>query len=204
MIALISKDNNSIEDKEINVINTLFKKGLIELFHFRKYNISDEDARYFIKRINKEYSCKVIIHQRFHLIDIYGLGGYHIGKNIPRPPVEEAKVFISRPCHSLKELEKYRKDEGIDQVLLSPIFDSISKKGVKGEFDLNELKKDLNKPRDNFRVLALGGIDGENAKRAFDLGFDGVALKGAFWNKVEQNRLDEAIKMLENIKSYVR
>lgn len=87
------------------------------------------------------------------------------------------KFSTSESCHSLKELDSSQKE----YCFLSPIFNSISKKGYLAKFDFSVLKKALEIERKT-EVIALGGINDQNFNKAIQLGFDGVALKGFLWN----------------------
>ncbi|GAA5037849.1 thiamine phosphate synthase [Marivirga lumbricoides] len=87
--------------------------------------------------------------------------------------------------HSLKEMEEISVND--DYAFLSPIFDSISKKGYTSKFDLEELKSFLK--RSPKKIVALGGIDEDKIDWVKEAGFSGIALLGAIWqseNPVEK------------------
>lgn len=65
-------------------------------------------------------------------------------------------------------------------LLLSPVFDSLSKPGYKGRFKAGFR---LHKRDCPAQVLALGGVDHTNAALAREMGFDGAALLGAIWTE---------------------
>ena len=68
-----------------------------------------------------------------------------------------------------------------DYVFLSPIFDSISKKGYKSAFSFRELKKCFdNKVFDN-NVVALGGVTIRNISTLEQIGFSSCALLSELW-----------------------
>ena len=79
--------------------------------------------------------------------------------------------------HSLEEIDEYKAD--YNYAYLSPVFDSISKKGYRSNFDLKALRSSLEHLKCN--LLALGGIDEDKIKIARELGFAGVAVLGAIW-----------------------
>lgn len=83
-------------------------------------------------------------------------------------------------CHSFEEVEAL--DGQLPYCFLSPIFDSISKRGYHAKFDKNELKAFLKKKR-TIKVIGLGGITAENYTELLDLGFDGGAFLGSIWEK---------------------
>ena len=88
--------------------------------------------------------------------------------------------------HSLKELEECK--EKYEYAFLSPIFDSISKKDYKSNFDLQELKRKfpLLLGEGQGGVIALGGIDEDKIETCRQLGFVGVAVLGAIWQSKNQ------------------
>lgn len=85
-------------------------------------------------------------------------------------------------CHSFEEVEALEKEK--IYCFLSPIFDSISKKGYKANFDTETLKAFLKKER-QIKVIALGGLTEGNYNEIIELGFDGGAFLGSIWSKYE-------------------
>ncbi|NQX98055.1 MAG: thiamine phosphate synthase [Flavobacteriales bacterium] len=82
-------------------------------------------------------------------------------------------------CHSFDDVEAIDGKE--EYCFLSPIFDSISKKGYRANFEKSELKAFLKKER-KIKVIALGGITEENYLEVLELGFDGGAFLGSVWS----------------------
>lgn len=79
--------------------------------------------------------------------------------------------------HSLEEIVQYARP--YDYAFLSPIFNSISKKGYYSPFDLEVVKDFLhNRPE---KLIALGGIDEDKVETVKATGFGGAALLGAIW-----------------------
>jgi thiamine-phosphate pyrophosphorylase len=93
--------------------------------------------------------------------------------------------------HSLEEIEQYSVQ--YDYAFLSPIFNSISKKGYNSPFDL-EVVKDFLQNRQE-KIIALGGVDDDKIETVKTTGFDGVALLGAIWESEDPigkfNRISE-------------
>ncbi len=83
-------------------------------------------------------------------------------------------------CHSFEEVEAL--DGQLPYCFLSPIFDSISKRGYHAKFDKKELQEFLKKKR-TIKVIGLGGVTSENYTELLDLGFDGGAFLGSIWGK---------------------
>lgn len=86
-------------------------------------------------------------------------------------------------CHSFEEVENL---EGkIEYCFLSPVYDSISKRGYQSNFDKEELKEFLKKDR-SIKVIGLGGVTEENYMELLEMGFDGGAFLGSVWRKYNE------------------
>jgi thiamine-phosphate pyrophosphorylase len=83
---------------------------------------------------------------------------------------------ISTSFHSTTAIFKSRRK--YEYVFLSPVFDSISKQGYKGNFSLEELKSFLKSKKN---IIALGGINAENIELVKQKGFAGAAVLGSIW-----------------------
>ncbi len=106
--------------------------------------------------------------------------------NTPTPPtlLEDLRrqgCRLSTGIHSTADLP--RSGAPWDLLLLSPVFDSISKPGYKGRFHSGFR---LPHHGSEAKVLALGGVDETNAAQARQMGFDGIGLLGAIWQKPAQ------------------
>jgi thiamine-phosphate pyrophosphorylase len=81
-------------------------------------------------------------------------------------------------------------------VTLSPVFDSISKAGYNSGFTYATLKEASKKGIIEGNVIALGGISTSNIASIVDMGFGGVAVLGAVWNRAT---LEDAIMELGSL-----
>ena len=99
------------------------------------------------------------------------------------------KLYISTSFHTLSHLYNY--DSLYQYVFISPVFDSISKKGYRSAFKEIEIVKALNQTK--YDVIALGGITIDRISKARQLGFSGIAVLGAFWNSPDP--VDEFIRL---------
>ena len=70
-----------------------------------------------------------------------------------------------------------------DYVLLSPIFDSISKDDYTSRFTPVQLRELAKRKIIDKKVMALGGVDLENIGDLKSYGFGGAVLLGAIWNR---------------------
>ena len=89
--------------------------------------------------------------------------------------------ILSRACHSLEEVETTV--SRFNYVLMSPVYDSISKQGYRSGYSKDELKQAQESGVIHEKVVALGGISEVNLAEIKSLGFGGAALLGDIWNR---------------------
>lgn len=85
--------------------------------------------------------------------------------------------MVSISFHSL--LSMLEDNSNYTYVFLSPVFDSISKRGYSGAFSHSNLRSSLSKTKHN--VMALGGVKADVVQTVNELGFGGMAVLGAMW-----------------------
>lgn len=163
---------------EAVICNNLFAHGL-SLLHLRKPGATAESYEEFIRQIAPGYRCRIVLHDYYHLAETYHLHGIHLkggdGKNYHRYP----RVPISISCHSVEEIQNLPFRPAY--CFLSPVFDSISKKGYNSRFpvlpDVSGLSAD---------VIALGGITPERIDACRLAGFKGIAALGYIWEQPDE------------------
>lgn len=176
-LAIITQEN--VFDNEPDILNMLFDAGL-PLLHLRKPNITKEKMRELVEGIDPIYYDRIVMHDHFELINSYKLKGVHLnGRNPEKPQYHNSS--ISRSCHSLEELQRYRSE--YDYMFLSPVFDSISKAGYYGNFRAESLNDAALKGIINKKIFALGGVSEKTIPLAVEYGFGGVAVLGALWGR---------------------
>lgn len=178
---LIVISNPTTISNEHQLLNSLFDNGL-ERFHLRKPDFSLQEMETYIQQVPLIYRSKIVLHSHHELVDKYQLKGKH-KTSVAIDNVGNTQ-YISTSIHSLNELIDC--NNAYEYVFLSPVFDSISKKGYKSNFDTEELKHFFKNKTSNgsfsFReVIALGGINQYNAQTALQIGFSGVAVLGSIW-----------------------
>ena len=117
----------------------------------------------------------------------YRFGGLHLTASqrtaTQRRPTLRPGQSLSTSFHSLEEISRTRRR--YDYVLLSPIFDSISKVGYASGFALPALQAQMasRTVRTGYQpqVLALGGITADNIGQLPSIGFSGAAVLGSIW-----------------------
>jgi len=163
-------------ENEAKKINALFAAGL-EILHLRKPDFSKKEYIQLLEEIEEKYHPKIKLHAFFELRENYNLLGVHLNKRNPNYTGNK-NVTISKSCHSIEELDAITE---YDYVFLSPIFDSISKKGYCSNFSDAVLTKASLDGKINQKVIALGGINEDTIPMVKKYGFGGAAALGSIW-----------------------
>ncbi len=164
-------------EQEAFFINLLFDNGL-ELLHLRKPMASAIQVENLLNDINKKYHNRIVLHDFHNLAAKYNLYGIHLNSRNPHKP-ESWKGSVSKSLHSIEELKSEKAK--YNYVSLSPIFNSISKKGYTSKFTAETLHELSRNNLIDSKVYALGGIDNSNIKSLKNYGFGGVMILGAAW-----------------------
>lgn len=193
---LIVITNEVIFEKDGLIINHFFDEGL-ETLHLRKPLAKESELIYLLNQIEPKYHTRIVLHDHFTLLKSYNLKGIHLNRrNNVNHLIETASISCS--CHSFESIEAYINN--YDYMFLSPIFDSISKKGYKHAFSEEQLAEAEASCIINEKVIALGGISKETIPLAAQYGFGGVAALGSIWGNYFQDRNEYALlKRFENL-----
>lgn len=177
-------------DGEIEAINALFEAGLSS-FHVRKnkFNGGYLDA----VTLNPENSVILHgdpVHARKHGTGVHFKAG--------QPITKFKGLFTSVAAHSIDELMEF--DGLVDRIMLSPVFDSISKNNYRSNFDIKELKYLFNHTKFHSEIVALGGLNERTAIIALEAGFNDVATLGFVWNSFFNGGIDAMLLNFEKLK----
>lgn len=160
---------------EAKRLNDLLGAGL-DILVLRKPGGSCEQL---LEQLDTRYYRKILLAGPPEIAARLGLLGVHMSEArrqaLPGGLQKPRGLYGSTAIHSDRAIPLL--SQYWDSLLLSPVFDSISKPGYKaGSFRLtgNHYAK----------LVALGGINAETAPLAKSMGFDGVALMGALWENV--------------------
>lgn len=148
--------------------------------HIRKPKSTIQEMEEFLKAFPISLYKYIVLHDHHELALKYPLKGIHLNQRHPLPP-SHYKGSLSRSCHSLNEVMHYK--DAYDYIFLSPIFDSISKKGYTSNFSLSTLQEATDAGFIDEKVIALGGIQFKHFSLLKELGFGGAALLGEIWKK---------------------
>ena len=148
---------------EADTINALFAAGL-PIIHLRKPQATEEQKEALVAQIAPTYRDRIVMHNH----------DLHSCHTLDEVRTKKEQILMADGQWSMP-------DGQCSYLFLSPIFDSISKRGYRAAFTDDEL---LQAHRDGIiddKVIALGGITPSNASKAIALGFGGVAVLGDIW-----------------------
>ena len=168
----------SIEN-EFQIIHQLFEEGLA-LLHVRKSAYSESEMRSFLSNIDEKFYSKLVLHEQYHLAHEFKINSIHL-KEKDRVEVsdnfQKTVSYLSTSVHNINDFNELYTD--FATAFLSPVFESISKAGYGKNSPI--LETIVNRTNFNTKLVALGGLDENNMKKALDSGFDSVALLGSIW-----------------------
>lgn len=177
MILVITPE--TIVQNETEIINEMFREGL-DLLHIRKPNVSREEIKNFLYRIDEEFYPQLVLHGYYDLGKDHDIFRFHfreVDRNTGIYKPYAGQNVISTSVHDIKAYNALGKEW--EYAFISPVFPSISKKGYGEE---STVIKDI-KYRNNraVKLIALGGVNEKNICKVFESGADGAALLGAVW-----------------------
>ncbi len=164
----------------------MLESGVIDRMHLRKPESDISVLRKLLEAIPQELHSRLSLHDAPELISDFPDVGFNYNRR--HSLGVEAKV-LSCSCHSSEDV--FRADSGLNYVMLSPVFDSISKRGYRGmTFDR---EKDTLESR---IVIAMGGVVPSRFVELKKRGFSGAAMLGYLWdNNHDLGEMIEEIKI---------
>ncbi len=179
---LIAITTPKVTDDDASIIGRLLDRG-IDIIHLRKPESTIDECRKLLTKLTAEQRSKIVIHDYPELYSEFSLRGVHINRNITSLPIGY-NGSISRSCHTFEEVLRYK--EECDYLFLSPIFDSISKRGYKSRFSDEVLRRASAEGLIDSKVIALGGVTLDKIPYLRSLNFGGVAMMGAINDIITQ------------------
>jgi thiamine-phosphate pyrophosphorylase len=175
---------------EVETIHELFRLGL-EILHLRKPDYSSLRMEKLLKSIESRYHQRIMLHSHHNLGQRYTLRGLHFPAAVRQNSITLSPPCQSTSCHSIKELDAY--GPHFEYILVSPVFDSISKPGYHAGIDIGRLKEHI--VQAGSRVVGLGGISPETLQL---LPSDcwGAAVLGYVWC---HDSIDKRISSFERL-----
>ena len=89
-----------------------------------------------------------------------------------------------------------RQAHDVDYCFLSPIFDSLSKKGYSAAFPAETLRRAGSEGIIDRHVYALGGITPERLPQLQEWGFGGAAMLGYLWEETSPEKIKRRMQQL--------
>jgi len=196
MKLILLTDPKPIEG-ELSFLQKLFKAGLTDL-HVRKPGYSYETLKTYIASFPSHHFDKLVLHQHYDLAHQYQLKGIHFADQPNfNSPFPKKGLFFSKAIHQLAKLSQIHSE--MDRLLLSPVFNSISKESHPANFALEEVQEYMKTHTFDFEVIALGGIDANNIHLPEQIGFDGVAVLGGVWEVFKAEGELQALKVFKDM-----
>ncbi|MCD6012920.1 MAG: hypothetical protein K0Q79_2782 [Flavipsychrobacter sp.] len=185
-LIVITPENDMLG--ETAIVNELFKFGLQKL-HLRKPAYTKEEYGKYISEIDEQYHNRIVLCGHFELLDDHELCGIHLNSEMRNDSAVWQQIrkitvnTLSTSFHSWQEL--LENEVFYSYVLISPVFDSISKQGYKAAIDLagaSATKKKLNMMGERCpAIIGLGGVGAGQITTLNQYGFHGAAMLGGIW-----------------------
>ena len=166
-------------DGEASRIVDMLNSGRADLIHIRKPQSNQNEVERLLTSIPSELYSRLVLHDHFSLAVKYGLHGVHLNSRNPQPPSEWSGA-VSTSCHSFRELAQARK-QPYAYFSLSPIYDSISKRGYRSAFTRDVIAAARAQHLIDHRVMALGGVTFNRVPDVLQMGFGGAMILGDAW-----------------------
>lgn len=182
--------------EEHQILTALFDEGL-EILHLRKPNTEPLFSERLLQLIPEVYRKQIVVHDHFYLKDEYKLKGIHLNERNPNVP-NNYKGHVSMSCHTAEDIIANKKQH--DYLFLSPIFDSISKKGYTSRFSPTRLKEMSKEKIIDRKVMAMGGVELDNISMLKDCGFGGAVLLGAIWNRFDIHQTSDFKELISHFR----
>lgn len=185
------------QQDEHALLNRLFEEGL-PCLHIRKPGWETETVRAYIESIPAIWRDRIMVHGHPDLVVELGLRGAHIRAGSALPNVGEEQL-LSAPVHEFGEILALEGKR--DYVLLSPVFDSLSKPDYPSRFSLPECRAFFEQYKGTLEIIALGGIEAGKIAPLAKAGFHGVAVLGAIWQVLATAGIDAALATFQRIQT---
>jgi thiamine-phosphate pyrophosphorylase len=186
-------------ENEIEIISEILDAGA-DYLYIRKPELDDFSLVDYVESIPERYwekciSTSLIITKEFDL------SGYHFRREIVQNNAtynNKVQEWL-RSNHKISSVSAHSPDEikvfagGFDHILVSPVFESISKEDHRYEWNYEALENILfnlhsphptemyDVPKTHF--FAVGGVDVTKIPEIKAMHFDGFALLGALWKE---------------------
>jgi thiamine-phosphate pyrophosphorylase len=187
-------------DGEVELLEGLLEAGL-EKLHVRKPGVGQDALEGLLQRLAPRWGSRMVLHGSCELAVRYGIPQVHgsvafkdgSGRSGGGPFVGTgAPVAVSTSVHSWEEFRAL--PDGLSYAFISPLFDSISKRGYQAGAGL------LRRPEGGLPCLpmGLGGIGADTIGEMLRQGWKAGAVLGWIWDRPQ-----EALSRYEQLKKII-
>ncbi len=173
---------------EAKTITAILDSGW-DMVHLRHPAATVKDMRRIIEAVPQRLHRKLRLHGHFSLTDEFNLGGLHLNSRCPNPPANYSGT-LSLTCHSPEQVAEAAAAGKHDYVILSPVFDSVSKQGYNAAFSPEDIRRATSC---GVPVVALGGVTPARLHEIEADGFSGYAVLGYLSQAQADGRLADAL-----------
>jgi thiamine-phosphate pyrophosphorylase len=168
----------------------------IDIIQIREKDLSAKELANFVTKLTSVIkNTSILVNDRLDIALSCGANGVHLPSNsFPIKDVRKLvgdKFIISASTHSIKEA-KQASEQGADFILFSPIFDTPSKRAYGSPLGLELLKQAVNTV--SSPIIALGGINSENASSVLQCSVAGLAAIRLFITTSNMKEIVNALK----------
>ena len=175
--------------------------GSAKIIQLREKKASSGDFYQAAKEVMlfaRERNVKIIINDRVDIALAIGADGVHLGQD-DLPPTEARKILGEK---AIIGFSTHNIEQAIEAVLLpinylaiGPIFATTTKENADPVIGIEGLLK-VRQAIGNFPLVAIGGIDFENARHILANGADSIAVISAI--------LNPSAKISDNIRHFIK
>ncbi|MBL6445157.1 thiamine phosphate synthase [Fulvivirga sp. 29W222] len=180
-------------DHETDLWIQLLEVGVGKI-HVRKPGMSVEHLLGLVTKVPSPYRDKITVHYYPEVTLKAKTRGLHLSYEhiIKGRVILPAHHELSASTHSWDEARKALKT--CSYCFISPVYNSISKKGYHANPDLSHVPDDLK----GHKIFALGGISQQNIKEVLNMGFYGAAVMGTLWEQPD-TAIEKAATLIQEI-----
>lgn len=179
---------------EVSLLSQMLDKGA-DLLFIRKPEFDDFALVDYLEQFDPKYYPKMLSTSLI-LTKEFELSGYHFTRDILAKNeryndkviewLKEKQKIASASAHSMEEVQAHA--GRFSQVIVSPVFRSISKPGHRYDWNYEELGASIRRCRElevPAKFFAVGGVDIAKIDEIQTMHFDGMGLLGTLWNEPE-------------------
>lgn len=167
-------------------------------FHLRRPQWGVAHYRHFLENAPSTLLERTVIHEYPELSRRFPVAGMHFNKRNPLGP--EGKIPSGMKARKVLSCSVHEPEQilslpgGIDRVLISPLFDSLSKESLKGRSEEAGFQETAvrNARKRGFHLYGLGGVAPNNIGIMREKGFYGAALLGSVWKTFKEKGKEDA------------